>query len=334
MNSSTRGVRIERSDLDGACSWMSAICGPHRLQTTMPERFRFNHVANVFKSRATTLGVIEYGAEVSIGIEDVENFSSYSLSLPLVGEQELRKNGLRLSSNSSQAVIVSPNERQVLEISGDCRKLQVVITRAAMRESLEQLLQRQVASPLRFESVMDAMNGASASWWRMARHFIAEFSSGSVLYAQAAFTRGLEYSLISGLILAQPNNYSAELQDVIGAKLPHYLLRARRYLHANAREAVRLENVEAAAGVSRSRLFDAFGKHFGLSPMAYLKKHRLVAVRREILEQGSISSISEIALGWGFTHLGRFSADYRKLFDESPSQTLRRTDSFSSNCRR
>lgn len=325
MSSNACDVHIQRFDLEGACSWMSGICGPHRLQTATPERIRFHHVANVFKSRATTLGVIEYGAEVTIGIDDVENFSSYSLSLPLVGEQRLSKNGLRLSSHHGQALIVSPNERQVLTISDDCRKLQVVITRAAMREALEHLLQRPVEAPLRFESVMDAVNGASASWWRTARHLIGESSSNSALYAQAEFTRGLEHSLITGLILAQPNNYSAELQDMPVAKLPHYLIRARRYIHGNARELMRLEDIEAAAGVSRFRLFNSFRRYFSLSPMAYLKKYRLSAVRQEILEQGALRTISEIALGWGFTHLGRFSADYRKLFDESPSDTLRRS---------
>ncbi|WP_025858016.1 helix-turn-helix domain-containing protein [Pseudomonas sp. CHM02] len=317
---------IQRFDLEGARSWMSGICGPHRLATATPERLRFHHSANVFKSRATTLGVIEYGTDVTIDIEDAEHFSSYSLSLPLVGEQELSKNGERLSSNRDQGVIISPNEHQVLAISGDCRKLQVVITRAAMSESLEGLLRRPIEAPLRFESVMDAVDGASASWWRMARYFIAELEHGSELYEQAAFTRDLESSLIKGLILAQPNNYSEELRDVLGVKLPHYLIRARQYIHANAREAVHLEDLEAAAGVSRFKLFDAFRKYFALSPMAYLKKYRLGVVRQEILEHGSTRTISEIALGWGFTHLGRFSAEYRRLFDESPSQTLQRNN--------
>lgn len=326
MSSQTRDIRIDRFDLEGARSWMSGICGPHRLTTATPERIRFHHSANVFKSRATTLGIIEYGTEVTIDIEDAEHFSSYSLSLPLVGEQELNRGGERLSSNRDQGVIISPHENQLLAISADCRKLQVVITAAAMSESLEGLLQRPVDAPLRFEAVMDAVDGASASWWRMARYFIAELACGSELYEQAAFTRDLEGALIKGLILAQPNNYSEELRGVLGVKLPHYLIRARQYLHEHAREAVHLEDLEAAAGVSRFKLFDAFRKYFALSPMAYLKKHRLSAVRQAILEQGTTRTISEIALAWGFTHLGRFSAQYRQLFDESPSQTLQRHD--------
>lgn len=305
---------------------MSGICGPHRLETATPERIRFHHSANVFKSMATTLGTIEYGTDVTVDIEDAEHFSSYSLSLPLSGEQELNKDGRLLKSNRDQGVIVSPNESQVLAISGDCRKVQVVITRAAMSESLEAMLQRPLEAPLRFEAVMDAVEGASASWWRMARYFIAELARSSELYEQAVFTRDIESSLIKGLILAQPNNYSEELREVLGVKLPHYLLRARQYIHDNAREALHLEDLEAAAGVSRFKLFEAFRKYFALSPMVYLKKYRLNAVRQEILEHGSARTISGIALGWGFTHLGRFSVEYRKLFGESPSMTLQRND--------
>ncbi|WP_436836269.1 helix-turn-helix domain-containing protein, partial [Escherichia coli] len=46
-----------------------------------------------------------------------------------------------------------------------------------------------------------------------------------------------------------------------------------------------------------------------MSPMSYLKHYRLAAVREEILASGGARSISTIALGWGFSHLGRFSVD-------------------------
>ncbi|MFP5456117.1 MAG: helix-turn-helix domain-containing protein, partial [Alphaproteobacteria bacterium] len=36
------------------------------------------------------------------------------------------------------------------------------------------------------------------------------------------------------------------------------------------------------------------------------------------------TTVSELALEWGFTHLGRFSAEYRRRFQELPSETLRR----------
>ncbi|WP_193551515.1 AraC family transcriptional regulator [Pseudomonas ovata] len=319
-----RDIRIEGYDLKGARQWMAGICGPHLLDTRYPSRIRFQHSGNVLKSMSTTLGVIAYGTDVTIGIEDAEHLNSYSLSLPLSGAQHLSKQGFEVTSDPDHAIIISPHEGQALSIEGDCRKVQVAITRAAMRHTLEDMLQRSLDTPLRFEPLMDAVNGASASWWRMARYFIGELERSRELYDQTFFSRDIESSLIKGLILAQPNNYSEELRSVVGVKLPHYLVRAKQYIHDHAREALHLEDIEAISGVSRFKLFEGFKKYFGMSPMAYLKKYRLSAARQEILEDTSSRNISVIALGWGFTHLGRFSSEYRKLFNETPSMTLQR----------
>jgi len=34
--------------------------------------------------------------------------------------------------------------------------------------------------------------------------------------------------------------------------------------------------------------------------------------------------VTDVALDWGFLHFGWFSQDYRRLFGETPSQTLHR----------
>jgi AraC family ethanolamine operon transcriptional activator len=51
----------------------------------------------------------------------------------------------------------------------------------------------------------------------------------------------------------------------------------------------------------------------------------LNAARNDLL-RGDVSTakVVEIASGWGFTHMGQFSADYRRMFGEKPSETLHR----------
>jgi adenylate cyclase len=52
---------------------------------------------------------------------------------------------------------------------------------------------------------------------------------------------------------------------------------------------------------------------------------RLVRARQELLRAGRHATVTDIALANGFSQLGRFAGQYRRLFGELPSATLRRT---------
>lgn len=57
--------------------------------------------------------------------------------------------------------------------------------------------------------------------------------------------------------------------------------------------------------------------------MTYLQSVRLRHAHRLLLAASSkATSVSEVAQGSGFTHLGRFAQAYSRRFGESPSVTL------------
>jgi AraC family ethanolamine operon transcriptional activator len=76
------------------------------------------------------------------------------------------------------------------------------------------------------------------------------------------------------------------------------------------------------AGVSAPSLYRGFMERFGIGPKRYLHIRRLEGVRRELRSAPPEVRIVDVANGWGFWHMGRFAADYRKQFGELPSQTL------------
>jgi AraC-like DNA-binding protein len=81
----------------------------------------------------------------------------------------------------------------------------------------------------------------------------------------------------------------------------------------------------AALAVSERRLRKAFHSIHGLSPCRHLRMQRLSQARRALIAANSdVSTVTEIATGFGFGELGRFSVEYRRAFGESPSQTLQR----------
>jgi AraC-like DNA-binding protein len=103
------------------------------------------------------------------------------------------------------------------------------------------------------------------------------------------------------------------------------LQRAEEFLAAHMQEAVSLPEVAAAAGVSIRTITRAFRKKHGVGPIGFLRRLRLQATRRALLAaEPGLDSITNVALRYGFVHLGRFAGEYRKAFGEPPSETLRR----------
>lgn len=79
-----------------------------------------------------------------------------------------------------------------------------------------------------------------------------------------------------------------------------------------------------ATHTSSRALFYAFQSLLGRSPIQHCQILRLHAARRRFLQRGSDAYIRGVAEGLGFMHSGRFSADYRQLFGELPSETRKR----------
>jgi AraC-like DNA-binding protein len=101
-------------------------------------------------------------------------------------------------------------------------------------------------------------------------------------------------------------------------------LRATRdFIRAHLGQPLYINDLCAAVGLSRRSLEILCRDLLGVSPNTYLRHQRLHGARRALLAAPpAAGAIKRIALDWGFWHLGRFAADYRLLFGESPTQTL------------
>jgi len=94
-------------------------------------------------------------------------------------------------------------------------------------------------------------------------------------------------------------------------------------MHEHVDEPISLQDLSDACGFRPRSLINAFEAFTGVSPMMYLKAMRLNGVRKALRATGHRARIIDIAMDWGFEHMGHFAADYRAMFGERPSETSR-----------
>ena len=79
-----------------------------------------------------------------------------------------------------------------------------------------------------------------------------------------------------------------------------------------------------AAHVSERTLRDAFIAEYDLSPLRYFRVWALEEAHRQLIHnEDNPRTVTEIATGLGFVHLGRFAGRYKQLYGETPAATLR-----------
>lgn len=125
------------------------------------------------------------------------------------------------------------------------------------------------------------------------------------------------------------NNSDHDPTDATEASgpLPAGLARAVGWLRGHLSDPVQLDLLAQVAGVRPRTLETHFKMFLGATPLGWVRRMRLARARQEFLRQGAETTVTAVALGAGFTQLGRFAAEYRKAFGELPSATLRRASS-------
>ena len=99
--------------------------------------------------------------------------------------------------------------------------------------------------------------------------------------------------------------------------------RVVEYIREHCQQLPDITQLCQIAQLSERSLQYGFKERFGITPVHYLRVIRLNGAHKQLLTlEKSTMSVAQIALNWGFVEFGRFSRDYKALFDQLPSQTL------------
>jgi AraC-like DNA-binding protein len=152
---------------------------------------------------------------------------------------------------------------------------------------------------------------------------MAEARPGALIDIEAA--HGLEQQLIHALIECLSAG-SADEGTPATRRHQDVVVRFEGLLQAQPERNPRMAEICAALGVSERLLRSLCAEHLGMSPTSYLRLRRMSLVHRTLWRgDPAAETVSEVVRRYGFRDLGRFAANYRALFGELPSATLRRS---------
>lgn len=271
---------------------------------------------------------LSYGAEVEIQASKFQDFSL--VQMPLRGTTEIISDGASIKAGFGETVVVTPKNNVRTLWQPGCEQLLIKIPHRLMvgleigsgsptnpepnktalispvykldhqiTEQWNQLLQQLLTLPVQCDK-----SPLSNLWLRHFESNIALFLLSHPLHSDNEITKS-DYFEEKDLKL---NQHVGRLKQI------------ERHIQYRPTEKLSLADLATMAGISVRALHLLCHDHFGLSPMIWLRTIRLDAARKKIQNNPKLS-ITEIALGHGFEHLGRFSSYYRTRFGELPRKT-------------
>ena len=96
-----------------------------------------------------------------------------------------------------------------------------------------------------------------------------------------------------------------------------HLMRAKDLADAHYADAIGVDDMAAAAGLSRAHFSREFRREFGESPHGYLLTRRLE--RAAALLRTTDRSVAEICLDVGLTSVGSFTSSFTRAYGKPPT---------------
>jgi AraC-like DNA-binding protein len=300
---------------------VGGVFKPHDLKVAAPQQDVSASMHHVRQGRLS-LSRLEYGVPVTIDPGRLEDF--FLVQIPVHGTAQIHCDGTAFTSTPQCASIISPQTPVSMRWAADAPQIALRLDRQDVENHCAQHLGHRLGTPLRFEP-MFALDRPGAGYFLQLLSTLADaltFDDHPVHHPLVLSQ--FEATLINALIYGQPNNLRPPLNAATTERRlsPHFVKKTEEFIIAHAHDPLTIEQLAEHAGVSVRTLFSGFREFRDTSPMAFLRDVRMEHVHQALREPGQ-DSVTDIALKWGFAHLGRFSQEYRKRYGELPSATLR-----------
>jgi AraC-like DNA-binding protein len=247
----------------------------------------------------------------------------FVLTLPTHGSGEAGPRGRALPLAAGHAAVVVASTAISSRVDDGFGAIQLMIPRASLAHSLAAFLGSDPRRPLDLAPEIDIAAGGGAGLARLLSFAADEAERPVSVLATPLVAFDLAEAVLRQMLFGLSHSHVARLHELSRPAEPRYLRQAEEFLEANVDRPVSSVELATQVGVGVRALQLAFRRYRNSTPQRFVRERRLELARRRLVA-GVGSTVTDVALATGFAHLGRFSAEYRARFGESPSETRRR----------
>ncbi len=308
-------------EADEAREIVSKVYCDHTLVPGKGQKLDACH--NRAKLSQISLNYMEYGADVMVEPGHLDDF--FLFQLPMEGAAEICTNNHTFNTSKNVSSVINPSEYTKMHWNRDCKKLLVQIKRNALEQRLSRILMRPIDKPILFEhEVTEKQNPNANSWWRQVWNLVQELDYGFDPWRSHFLLEDLERNLLTSVLFSFQHNYHNILKNQESTIAPKHVKQVEEYILEHLQEDITIDDLIEVTGVSSRSIYNGFKGFRGTTPMKFILRSRLEKVREELIKPDQDQNITQIATKWNFSQLGRFSACYKKVYGETPTQTLRK----------
>ncbi|MFI5611928.1 AraC family transcriptional regulator [Amycolatopsis sp. NPDC051903] len=310
---------LRTADPDEAVTRLSRVYCPYKLRPSGPAAFFCHHVTRG-AGRVRVMDLTFGGEEVVV--EPLPFGDFIVVAAPQAGSFSVESDADELTRTTTGALAMDAYRRRRLTWSGDARVTNFVFDRAAFEHTAAELLGFDEPAPVRFAIREPAPHRAHQ--WRAVGHLLTDHLTrfGGTLDHGLAETQLFRLA-VATVLDAFPHTLDTTVAPPAGPAAPRAVRRARDFLELHADTDVRVEDVAAAAGLSVRGLHAAFHRADLPSPMKHLREIRLRRAHEELVAKSpEDTTVTAVALRWGFSNAHRFAALHREHYGTSPGRAL------------
>ncbi|MEP4892536.1 MAG: AraC family transcriptional regulator [Aliiglaciecola sp.] len=314
--------RFSSKNVDETLKNVSNIFCPHQFELLEHAR-SLSVLVNEAKFAQSALVYISYGAAVRIQTEQLG--SCFLIQVPWKGQAEVAIENVITQIKPGIASVVSPDQAMNMRWSNDCSFFTVRLDREKVERTLSKLLGHELQEPLIFDSEFNLTTAEGKSWMNAVNFAKRQLELPLAPIVAAPLLQQIEDTLCLMLLQLPHHNYRHKLNAGRDNVTPRSVKRARDYIHDNIHLDISLEQLATVTGVVPSTLNKHFSHFIGQSPMRYVRGQKLAAVHEVLRCSEEDINVTDVAIKYGFNHLGRFAHYYKLKFGERPSDTLNKS---------